>query len=263
MSATLRPGLVSVTFRKLSPELIVELVARAGLSAIEWGGDIHVPHGDVARAEAVRKMTADAGLVVSAYGSYYRCAAPPEKTPAWQAVQETALALGAPAVRVWAGIMGSASATDDDRRRVADNLCAICQQAAGVGLTVDLEYHSNTLTDTLPSALALLKEVNAPNLRSFWQPRHGIDTETSSADIRALAPWLSNVHVFHWWPTPADRRSLADGMDRWRTFFATLRADGKPHFTSLEFVRGDEPAQFLEDAATLRQLLSQEEPPSA
>ena len=32
------PGLVSITFRPLSPREIVDLVAEAGLKAIEWGG---------------------------------------------------------------------------------------------------------------------------------------------------------------------------------------------------------------------------------
>ena len=42
------PGLVSVTFRKLSPEEIVQLVVSSGLKGIEWGGDIHLPHGILA-----------------------------------------------------------------------------------------------------------------------------------------------------------------------------------------------------------------------
>ena len=65
-------GLVSVTFRALSPAEIVELVARAGLEGIEWGGDVHAPHGDVARARDVYRRTVDAGLAIPSYGSYYR-----------------------------------------------------------------------------------------------------------------------------------------------------------------------------------------------
>ena len=37
-------GLVSITFRKLTVEKIIELVKEAGLQGIEWGGDVHVPH---------------------------------------------------------------------------------------------------------------------------------------------------------------------------------------------------------------------------
>ena len=66
------PGLVSITFRPLSPQELIKLVAEAGLKAIEWGGDIHVPHGDVSRAQEVGRQTTEAGLSVAAYGSYYR-----------------------------------------------------------------------------------------------------------------------------------------------------------------------------------------------
>ena len=39
-------GLVSISFRDLFPKQIVDMVAEVGLDAIEWGGDVHVPHGD-------------------------------------------------------------------------------------------------------------------------------------------------------------------------------------------------------------------------
>jgi hypothetical protein len=48
----IRTGLVSVTFRQLSAEEIIKLVVCAGLEGIEWGGDIHVPHGDLKRSSA-------------------------------------------------------------------------------------------------------------------------------------------------------------------------------------------------------------------
>ena len=67
------PGLVSVSFRQLPAEEIVRLCAECGLEAVEWGGDIHVPHGDCATAEKVSGLTEAAGLRTAAYGSYYRC----------------------------------------------------------------------------------------------------------------------------------------------------------------------------------------------
>lgn len=252
----IRPGLVSITFRKFSPQQVLALAQRAGIDGIEWGGDVHVPHGDLSRAKDVRKMTKEAGLVVSAYGSYYRCGAPPEKTPAWDAVQASAAALGANAIRVWAGAQGSAAASADDRMRVVDDLHRICRAAAKEQMTVDLEYHANMFTDTLASTQTLLDEVNEPNLRTFWQPRHGIATEESIQDIHTLSPRLSNVHVFHWWPTHADKKPLAEGVDRWRPFFSALKEDGRERFASLEFVLNDDPEQFVRDAKTLKELLA-------
>ena len=71
----LKSGLVSVSFRSLPPEEIVRLAAGCGLGAIEWGGDVHVPPGDIANAARVGEMTRAAGLAVSSYGSYYRLGA--------------------------------------------------------------------------------------------------------------------------------------------------------------------------------------------
>ncbi|MNI10046.1 hypothetical protein D3C73_631400 [compost metagenome] len=59
MSVLIRTGLVSVTFRRLSVEEIVMMVQKAGLQDIEWGGDIHVPHGNFQRAHEVAKLTHD------------------------------------------------------------------------------------------------------------------------------------------------------------------------------------------------------------
>ncbi len=109
----LYPGLVSVTFRSLDCKKIVELVKKAGLSSIEWGGDVHVPQGDMKKAKEARKMTEEAGLVTAAYGSYYRVGCESIKTGEkadFKKTLETALELNTPVIRVWAGDRGSAEA---------------------------------------------------------------------------------------------------------------------------------------------------------
>ncbi|HEY0258189.1 MAG TPA: hypothetical protein VGC39_12150 [Candidatus Methylacidiphilales bacterium] len=57
-------GLVSVSFRSLNPEEVIPLVQQAGFQSIEWGGDIHVPAGDVQQAQIVGRQTSEAGLHV-------------------------------------------------------------------------------------------------------------------------------------------------------------------------------------------------------
>lgn len=48
----MRTGLVSSTFRKLTPAEVVRRAAQAGLQGIEWGGDIQVPPARVDTALA-------------------------------------------------------------------------------------------------------------------------------------------------------------------------------------------------------------------
>ena len=108
----MKTGLVSVTFRKLSPAEIVKLVAEAKLDGIEWGGDVHVPHGNLATAREVLRLTRDAGLAVAAYGSYYRAVESEEADLPFIKVLETAKELSTPTVRVCAGGKGPADAAD-------------------------------------------------------------------------------------------------------------------------------------------------------
>lgn len=249
-------GLVSITFRKLSPRQIVDLVVEAGLAGIEWGGDVHAPHGDVAAAREIARMCADAGLAIPTYGSYYRVGHPEET--AFGDVLASAVALGAPTIRVWAGKIGSAEADAAYRSAVTADSRRICAMAAGEGIAVAYEFHGNTLTDTAVSARRLLKEVNQPNLRSLWQPPKGATVPENRAGIDAVAPWLSHVHVFSWRIEEGQtiRLPLVDYAIQWKEYLARIDALGGERFALLEFVRNDDPAQFLADAATLRGWLS-------
>ena len=49
-------GLVSISFRSKSVEEIALAARDAGLEAIEWGGDVHTPHGDIAAAHNAREI---------------------------------------------------------------------------------------------------------------------------------------------------------------------------------------------------------------
>jgi len=245
----LHAGLVSVTFRQLSPEEIISLVSQAGLEGIEWGGDIHVPHGDLRRAAEVRRWTEEAGLVVSSYGSYYRVGH--EEPAPFTVVLETALALGAPLIRVWAGKLGSAQADAAYRQRVAEESLRIAELAQEAEVAVAYEFHGGTLTDTNESALDLLQRAQHPALGSYWQPITGAPEEYRLAGLRGVLPWLKNLHVFFWRPDYG-RQPLASGETIWREYLRLAAGTGREHWALLEFVRDDAPAAFLEDATTLR-----------
>jgi hypothetical protein len=49
------------------------------------------------------------------------------------------------------------------------------------------------------------------------------------------------------------RLPLADGADRWREYLRVLA--GSDRWALMEFVAGDDPQNFLRDAATLRDWL--------
>ena len=250
------PGLVSITFRQLAPDHVVSLAREANLGSIEWGGDVHVPHGDLARAREVRRLSDDAGLSVSAYGSYYRAGVSESQGLAFGRVLDTAVALGAPTIRVWAGVVGSAAAHAATRAVVAADLARVCELARRGNACISLEFHADTLADTAEGALALLREVAHPSLTTFWQPPNGEDAADALRGLALLLPHVSNLHVFHWWPDHRHRLPLAAGADRWRSYLALASQGVRPRHASLEFVPGESPEAFRADAATLRELLA-------
>lgn len=247
-------GLVSITFRQLSPREIVDLVQRSGLKGIEWGGDVHVPHGDLSTARDVGIMTREAGLSVAAYGSYYRVGCEGQKgVPNFQDVLETALELKAPLIRVWAGNAGSEDADQDLWDRVVEDSIRIGDMAQDRGVVIAYEYHGETLTDTLESTKRLMVKVNHPNVRSYWQPLPHHDIENRLDGLVEILPWLENIHVYHW--VSRERLPLEDGAQEWSKYWKIFKDAPRDGYALIEFVKDDNPEQFLEDAKTLKSWL--------
>ena len=49
-------GLVSISFRKHTPEEIIRAAKDAGLSCIEWGSDVHAPPRDLERLREIAAL---------------------------------------------------------------------------------------------------------------------------------------------------------------------------------------------------------------
>ena len=242
----LSSGLASVTFRKLSPARIIDLVVQGGLDGIEWGGDVHVPHGDLAAARQVRRMTLEAGLEVLAYGSYYRVGDDDPST--FESILNTAVELGAPTLRVWCGSRASADADSEYRGLVAGDSRRIAALGAASGVFVAYEYHTGTLTDTPASARTLLETVAHENLGTYWQVYGGAEQALQS--LETILPWLRNVHAYH--SVGGERRLMAEGREDWQRYIRRIEFSGRDHAVMVEFVRDESPHFFLQEAETLR-----------
>lgn len=245
-------GLVSVTFRKLQPKQIVDLVSASGLDAIEWGGDVHVPPGDGARATEVRMLTEDAGLLVASYGSYYRVGV--DDREAFAGNLESAVELGAPTIRVWAADAPSREASGTLWRRAAEDVARIAELASRVGISIAFEYHENTLTDS-PRGFQRLRELSGRrDVECYWQPIGAGSVPERLRSLEEILPDLRNVHVyFH---ADGRYRPLSEGKAAWGSYFSPVMNDTADHFCMIEFVMADSEEQFLSDAAELRALLA-------
>lgn len=251
----LHSGLLSVSFRQLKVEEIIKLVAQAELTGIEWGGDIHAPHGDSAKARQVGTWTVEHGLKVVAYGSYYRVGDKSPDAVPFEAVLDSAVALGAPTVRVWAGSVGSAKADPRIWDEVVTDSRRIAELAKDAGITVSYEYHANTLTDTADAASKLLRLASHSHLCTLWQPTVELSHAERLLGLERILPMLGNVHVFHW--EGRERRPLVEGADTWRDYFQCMATQSGERYAMLEFIKDDDPSQFLQDAKVLKRLLEE------
>ena len=258
----IKPGICSVTFREKSVEEVIQLTVEAGLDGIEWGGDRHVPAGDIKTAERVGKLTRDAGLVPASYGSYYFAFDLPGASPAdCEPTVEAAVALGAPAIRIWAGSMKVEEKTPDYFDTVVQQSCRMADLAQEVGIKVAYEFHPGTYTETLEGLLKLLDAAAHPNLYAYWQPRFSDDLDERLRQIAVLKEKnsLLNLHVYHW-DNPPDytRFPLEAGERFWPACFKAADDVDTERFALIEFVLDNDPARFLHDAATLKTWLGQD-----
>lgn len=252
-----KTGLTSISFRKLTPAAIIALAAQSGLDGIEWGSDGHLLPGHPQEAAAIAAETRAAGLEVLSIGSYWRAGEP----DAGDGSAELDLCEAAQTrmLRVWAGKLGSLAAEGEARQRTVEALRKLCGMAAAKGVTVAVEYHAGTLTDNAPSAVRLLHEVGCENFRTYWQPVVWDSADMNASALAAVLPRTANIHVFAW--TAPDgktvlRHPLADAEGPWAQYIALLRDYDAAHpgfdrCFMLEFVRDDDPANCVTDAAVL------------
>ncbi len=247
-----RLGLCSVTLRRLPAVEVIAQARAAGLHRIEWGADVHAPPTDPGLAELGARTRA-AGLTVSSYGSYWRAGVSSREHLV--EIVEGAVALEAPRIRVWASDVGTAQADAQVWERAVRDLREGCIVAGERGVELSLEFHPDTLTDSVDSTLELLERVGDDRLRTYWQPRLDEPVEPAVAGLRRLLPVLSGVLVFSWWPG-AHRLRLAERLDLWSAVIDWLLADSAPTDLLLEFVPDDDPERIAAEAAVLRGLFA-------
>lgn len=246
-------GLTSVTFRRFSYDEIAVIAKWSGLSCIEWGGDLHVPPGDIRRAKEVKALMADNGLKTASYGSYYRCGIDREKI-AFEKILETALELNAPLIRVWAGGKGSGEISEEERKAVILDSRRAADLASRSGIKIGFEFHGGTLNDNAEATQELMKELSCPNAGTYWQAPPGMAFEQCCASLNKVLPWLLNIHVYHYRGRPPQRTLLEDGRESWRAFFEIAGKTAENHYALLEFVLNDNIFSFRKDAELLKML---------
>ena len=242
-----RLGLVSVSFRKHSPEQILAAMKEAGLSYIEWGSDVHAPCRDRARLLELAELQARYGVSCCSYGTYFRLGQTPlEELADYAAAAKT---LGTQILRVWCGTQSGASMTKEQR----DALIATCHQAAEIARAHDVvlctECHRGTFTEHAEDTVELMQAVGSEHFRTYWQPFQWLDAQGSLAVAKAIAPWVEHVHVFNW--KGELKLSLDEAIEQWRAYLGVLPP---PRALLLEFMPDDRIESLMAQANALRMI---------
>ena len=239
-------GLVSVSFRRLSVDEIIRITKLSGLSAIEWGGDIHSPAGNLEIAHATGDATRRAGLFIPEYGSYLTLG----KSDAEYSrdVVRSARALGTNTVRIWAFDKNRQNTSPEEYSKVVDHARMLCDENSD--FTFCLECHNRTLTENYRDAIAFIKDVDRENLGMFWQPNQFCTHEYNVEALTALLPYVRSVHVFAW--EKEKKLPLEAHKSQWSDYLEILKQSKKEKvYLMLEFMYDDSPDSLQYEAKAL------------
>lgn len=239
-------GLASIAFRRLTVEQIIAVAKKAGLGYIEWGSDVHAPKDDVENLDRVARLTREAGLQVSSYGTYYRIDLnAPEDILDYIAAAKR---LGTNILRIWC--YASDEPEEQERRY------EVCRQLAKIaeenGAIICAECHSGNMTDNKDSSLELMQAVNSPAFRMYWQTNENYNPEENLDFVKAVAPYVANVHVFNWHGRA--RFPLEEAEAAWKQYAKVLGSD---HVYLIEHMPDNDETLLPADADTLRRITAE------
>lgn len=244
------PGLVSISFRPLTPDAVITHCQDASLDRIEWGTDAHVPSVDAARA--VYEACTAAHIVPASCGSYFKLGVTPWEELA--SVLSIAQALHTDTVRIWGGNRDSRELSEAALDAMRRDAYRAAELADDYGITLCLECHPHTLTDRYESTLRFLSAVDHPRLATYWQPNQFESLTYNLEAAEALAPMARALHVFAWSAT--ERFPLAAHASVWERYFSIFGRTGRDYLALLEFMPDNDPASLPAEAETLHTLLT-------
>lgn len=243
-------GLVSVSFRKLSPKEVIDAAKAAGLKCIEWGSDVHAPCTDIARLEEIAQLQKEAGITCSSYGTYYYVGK--DATEDIHAYIKAAKILGTNILRLWCGSKSSVDYTAEELETVYAQGRELAKIAEAEGVILCMECHGWSLTDDAQSALKMMQAVNSPAFQMYYQPSQYRSFEGNIEYARLLAPYVHHLHVFNW--DGDNRFPLRGGLDQWKAYLECLPG---PRTLLLEFMPDNRVESLPEEASALFALIGE------
>ena len=242
-------GLVSISFRSLSPEELLCLCREAGLSSIEWGSDVHVKPEDQENLQAVLALEKEHGISCSSYGTYFKLGV--HSLDTLPSYIETAKALKTDILRIWGGGKDFEKMSEEERKALLEEAKKAALIAEKSGVTLCLECHNGTVTSCLDGAKFIIEGTSSKALQMYWQPNQYKSLEENLAYAEWAAPYTKVIHVFNWRENL--RFPLGEAVGLWKRYLGYF--DGTQTLL-LEFMPKNEPDELKEEAKALFEIVS-------
>lgn len=237
-------GLCSISFRKHTPEEILTAMKAAELSVIEWGSDLHCPPE---RAEEISKLQQQYDITCCSYGTYFRLGV----TPICELEKhiKAAKTLGTDVLRLWCGDKNSENYSEAEKLELFTACKAAAKIAEAEAVTLCMECHNNTYTNTKESALELMQAIGSKHFQMYWQPNQLKSEEENTAYAKLLSPYTRNIHVFNW--KGKEKYPLADAKDIWKKYLSCF--NGRRNLL-LEFMPDNKIESLINEATALKEI---------
>ncbi|MBE6780567.1 MAG: hypothetical protein E7545_06285 [Ruminococcaceae bacterium] len=236
-------GLCSISFRKNTPEEILQAMNAVGLSVIEWGSDVHCPPE---KAKKIAELQKRYNIKCCSYGTYFCLGV----TPICELKEyiKAAKILGTDVLRLWCGDKNSEDYSAEQKELLFNECMAVAKIAEAEGITLCMECHNNTYTNAEESALELMRAVNSQHFRMYWQPNQFRSEEENIAYARQISCYTVNIHVFNW--KGEEKYPLKAATDIWKTYLGCFDNDKN---LLLEFMPDNKIQSLKSEAEALKE----------
>ncbi len=243
---SLKIGVASVTFRNKTLAEVTEIAEKAGVSYIEWGADVHVK--TVNDAEEAKRLCSSKGIEISSYGSYYRTGT--DSLDKWENILKIADTIGAKSIRIWLGDKDSEETSEEEYKKLLDELDFLCTSAEKYGILVCPECHDNTFNNNTSAIIKLKNDLKKNNFKTYFQSRY-FRYDYDIDRIEKTFDFIENVHVSYRDLAREQRFRKKDKgyLDKLLKKLIEMNFDG---IVMIEFTKGSREKSFMKDAEKLR-----------
>ncbi len=236
-------GLCTIAFKELSLEEVLDLAAEHRFDGVEiWGNAPHIPDEyDPNYVKSISRMAQERELEII-FGSYVDPLMEDYKKH-WDTAFRIAEDLGTKIMRVWSRGGSSRNITPEDKAAIISRLGEMSVEAERRGIVLATEMHGNNFTDTADTILELLKAVDHPNLKTYYQPIFAQDSDDPYEAARMIGQYVICVHAQNVKSTDDGKTAscgIADGIVNYAKVVEILKSKGFDGCLEVEFVYGED-----------------------